>query len=353
MKTEASAESIIEPELPIVDAHHHLYCIPETTLAAMEAQSSLIDRGLAPIVRRNPRYLFQEFLSDATDGHNIRATVFVECHAMYRLRGPESMKSVGEVEFANGVASMAASGSFGDVLVCAGIIGNVDLRLGDAVEEVLRAHIRAGGGRYRGVRCGALTAHDEDTSILGPGDPDVLDNHKFRVGFKWLQKLGLSFDVFVLEPQLPKLVELARSFPETQIIVNHVGVPVNVARYRGTKEERFPIWRKNIRMLSTCANVSIKLGGIGLPLGCSDSFMANPPASSAQIASEWKPYIESCIEAFGVDRCMFESNFPVDSSVGTYAVLWNAFKRLAAGASRAEKTALFSGTATRVYRLDI
>jgi predicted TIM-barrel fold metal-dependent hydrolase len=157
----------------------------------------------------------------------------------------------------------------------------------------------------------------------------------------------------VLEPQLPDLIDLARTFPDTQIILNHVGVPVGVGRYAGQREARFPLWRESIRTLSTCPNVAVKLGGLGLPFGGFKSFGASPPATSAQLAQEWKPYIETCIESFGAQRCMFQSNFPVDSATCSYAVLWNAFKRLASGASKAEKAALFSGTATRIYQLEI
>jgi predicted TIM-barrel fold metal-dependent hydrolase len=344
-------EPIIEPALAIVDAHHHLWFLPEAALAGMENQDSVGARALAPIFRRHARYLLDEFKADFNSGHNICASVFVDCHAMYRAKGPEAMKSVGEVEFVNGVAAMAASGIFGDVQVCAGIVGGVDLRLGDAVEEVLAAHVQAGGGRYRGVR--SPIVYDEDQTILGAGvgAGHVLLDATFRSGFKCLHRFGLSFDAWLFEPQLPELIDLARAFPETQIILNHVGAPVGVGRYAGQREQRFPLWRERINALSRCANVTVKLGGLGIPFG-GFSYGSTPPATSLQLAEEWKPYIETCIEAFGANRCMFESNFPVDSAACTYPVLWNAFKRLAAGASNHEKTALFSGTAMRVYRLE-
>jgi L-fuconolactonase len=357
MSSQTCAEPIIEPQLPIVDAHHHLYFLPEATLVAMESQETGATRSLLPTFRRNARYLFDEFMADLGSGHNVRASVHVDAEAMYRASGPEAMKSVGEVEFINGIAAMAASGVFGEVKVCAGIVGGVDLRLGDTVEEVLAAHIQAGGGRYRGIRCGGITAYDEDPSVLGivgsGGVPHLLLDPKFRAGFRWLHKLGLSFDAWLLEPQLPELIDLARTFPETQIILNHAGAPVGMGRYTGEREKRFPRWRENIRALSTCANVAVKLGGLGQAVGGFKSFMSTPPATSSQLADEWNPYIETCIEAFGAHRCMFESNFPVDSASCSYPVLWNTFKRLTAGASKDEKTALFSGTAIRAYRLDI
>ncbi len=353
MASQTTAEPIIEPELPIVDAHHHLWFLSQAVLAARDTEDSIAARAFTPTIHRCARYLLDEFMTDLKSGHNVRASVFVDAHAMYRSSGPDAMKSVGEVEFANGVAAMAASGAFGEVKICAGIVGNVDLRLGDAAEDVLRAHLQVGGGRYRGVRCAVLVGYDDDSTILGSGVPHLLLSEKFRAGLKCLQKLGLSFDAFVLEPQLPELIDLARTFPETQIILNHVGAPVGVGRYAGLREARFSLWRDNIQTLSECPNMAVKLGGLGIPLGGFRSYGATPPATSSQLADEWRPYIETCIEAFGVNRCMFESNFPVDSATCSYPVLWNAFKRLTSGASREEKTALFSGTATRIYRLDI
>jgi predicted TIM-barrel fold metal-dependent hydrolase len=332
-----SGEPIIDPDLPIIDAHHHLWVLTEDYFTRMEAQDDVMTRGWVAVYRSHARYLLDEFLADVTTGHNVRATVFVECGAMYRATGPEALKPVGEVEFANGVAAMAASKIFGNVKVCAGIVGNPNLSLGNAAEAILRAHIQAADGRFRGVRnhpAGGL-----------------LDK-EFRSGFKWLSKFGLPFDALVLEPQLPDLINLARAFPDTQIILNHVGILPGAGRQGIQREERFPIWRDNIRTLSVCSNVVVKLGGLGMPLPGFKSFMSTPRFTSQQLAEEWKPYLETCIEAFGANRCMFESNFPVDSGTCTYPVLWNTFKRLAAGASAAEKTALFSGTAARVYRLD-
>ena len=354
MSTKVMLEPVIEPSLPIVDAHHHLWLLQEAHLAEMETRDSVYAPALAPAFRRYARYLFDDFLADVQTGHNIRASVFVDAGAMYRATGPACMRSIGEVEFVNGVAAMSASGLFGEPRLCAGIVGSVNLSLGDEVEDVLRAHLHAGGGRYRGVRSAEVVAYDEDPRIMGPGVgiPHLLLEPKFRAGFRHLQPLDLSFEVWLLEPQLPDLIDLARSFPGTSIILDHVGTPVGVGRYAGLREKRFPLWQESIRGLARCENVTIKLGGFGTSFGGFKSFMASPPATSKELAAEWKPYFEACIEAFGANRCMFESNFPVDSTMGSYPVLWNAFKRLVAGASADEKTALFSGTATRVYRLE-
>jgi predicted TIM-barrel fold metal-dependent hydrolase len=233
-------------------------------------------------------------------------------------------------------------------------VGGVDLRLGDGAEEVLSAHIRAGGGRYRGIRSPDVT-FDEDATILGDGvgAPRLLLDATFRRGFRYLEKFDLSFDAWLFEPQLPELTDLARAFPGTRIILDHLGAPLGIGRYSGQRDYRFPIWRENMRALARCENVTVKLGGLGIPYGGFKSYFASPPLNSTQLADEWRPYIETAIELFGASRCMFESNFPVDFAACTYRVLWNTFKRIAGSASTAEKASLFFGTAARTYQLDI
>ncbi len=345
------AEAILEPELPIVDPHHHLWDRPTDILRNLPPS----DHGFMDIIRNIPRYLLDELLADLKSGHNIRATVYMECGAMYRADGPEALRCVGETEFVNGVAAMTASGIYGDVRACAGIVGRADLTLGSAAEDVLRSHIAAGHGRFRGIRQSA--SWDEDPNVLGPLHGRVPEglyrDAKFREGFGLLHKLGLSFDAWLLEPQLPDLLDLARAFPDTVIVCDHVGTPLGVGRYAGRREERFAGWRDNIRELAKCSNVHMKLGGLPMPFTGWRQRMAEPLPSSEQLAREWKPYIDTCIDAFGPARCMFESNFPVDRFGASYDALWNAFKRLAAGYSADEKTALFSGTAATVYRLAV
>lgn len=343
-------EPILEPDLPIVDPHHHLWDRPAALVAALPPPK----HGFEHVIRRVPRYLLDELLADMKSGHNVIATVYMECGSMYRSRGPAALRPVGETEFVNGVAAMSASGLYGDVLACAGIVGHADCNLGGAVAEVLEAHMAAGGGRFRGIRQSASS--DPDKEVLGPlarQGGGLYLSPKFREGFAQLAPLGLSFDAWMLEPQLPDLVDLARAFPGTQIVLDHVGTPLGIASYAGRREERFPIWRENILKLGALPNVAMKLGGLAMVFPGFASFMSDPPASSEALAAEWKPYIETCIEAFGVERCMFESNFPVDIGSCDYDVLWNAFKLLAKGCSADEKTALFSGTATRIYRLDL
>ncbi len=347
---EHHAEPILEPDLPIVDPHHHLWDRPAALIAALPPPR----HGFEHIIRRVPRYLLDELLADMKRGHNVVATVFLECGSMYRADGPQAMRPVGETEFVNGAAAMCASNLYGPVRACAGIVGHVDLNLGSGAAEVLEAHIAAGGGRFRGIRHSA--SHDADPDVLGPlgrsaRPPGLYREAAFREGFACLEPLGLTFDAWLLEPQLGDLIDLARTFPQTRIVLDHVGTPLGIASYKGRREERFATWRDNIRELAKLENVFVKLGGLAMVFPGFPSFMSSPPASSEQLAGEWRPYIETCIEAFGVKRAMFESNFPVDIGSCEYDVLWNAFKRIASGCSAPEKAALFAGAARDFYRL--
>ena len=323
-------EEILEPALPIVDPHHHL-----------------VDRA------NTGRYLLPELLADTGSGHNIVATVYLEWLSMYRAEGPVPLRPVGEVEFANGVAAIAASETFGKTKVCAGIVAYADLMLGDQVEEVLEAMILAGGGRFRGIRYISASHPDEaarGSSINRPSG--LLLNAKVREGFAKLHPLGLSFDAWMYFTQLGELVDLARAFPETPIVLDHVGGPIGIGPYAGKRDDVFTEWKNSITELARCPNVHVKLGGLGMRLFGFDVHAGELPPSSEELATLWRPYIETCIEAFGPARAMFESNFPVDKGSGSYQMFWNAFKRIAAGCSADEKTALFSGTASRFYRLD-
>jgi L-fuconolactonase len=323
-------EDILEPELPIVDPHHHL-----------------VDRA------NTGRYLLPELLADTGSGHNITATVYLEWLSMYRADGPVALRPVGEVEFANGVAAIAESGTYGKTKVCAGIVGYADLMLGAQVEPVLEAMIMAGGGRFRGIRYISASHPDEaarGSSVNRPAG--LLMNDKVREGFARLHPLGLSFDAWMYFTQLGELVDLARAFPETPIVLDHVGGAIGIGPYAGRRDEVFAEWKRSIGELARCPNVHVKLGGLGMRLFGFDVHTSAMPPSSEQLATLWRPYIETCIEAFGAERSMFESNFPVDKGGGSYHVFWNAFKRIAAGSSAAEKAALFSGTASKFYRLD-
>jgi L-fuconolactonase len=344
-------EAILEPELPIVDPHHHLW---DRTGGRPAPPLPVLGPETHPFTRvgaRSPRYLLEELLADLRSGHNIRATVFVQCGAMYRADGPDALKPVGETEFVNGVAAMTASGIYGEVRACAGIVGHADCTLGEAIDDVLEAHLKV-TDRFKGIRHSCSS--DPDPAVLGPlarQTPGLYLSDAFRAGYARLAKYGLSFDSWLLEPQLPELIDLVKRYPDTPVVLDHVGTPLGLGSYEGRREERFGVWRDNIRKLAELPNVNVKLGGLAMAFCNFPSFLADPPAPSTQLAAEWKPYLETCIEAFGPSRCMFESNFPVDLGSCDYPTLWNAFKVFAKDYSAAEKADLFAGTATRVYRL--
>jgi predicted TIM-barrel fold metal-dependent hydrolase len=297
--------------------------------------------------------LLPEFLADvAAGGHNITDTVFVETKSMYRAGGPLEMRALGETEFANGMAAMSASGQFGPCRVASGIIAFVDLRLGDAAQPLLEAHLGAAKTRLKGVRNSA--AWDE-YAVMGikadPAREQWLAEPGMRRGVALLAAHGLVFETWIFHPQIPQLAALAAAVPDTTIILGHVGTPIGVGPYASQPQQTFDNWKANIRDLARRPNVVIKLGGLGMAFVSPALAARKPEASSAEIAQAWRPCIETCIEAFGVDRCMFESNFPPDAASCSYRTLWNAFKRIAAGYSASERTALFSGTARRVLRL--
>jgi L-fuconolactonase len=319
-------EDALDPALPIVDPHHHLW-----------------ERG-------GDRYFLDALLADTDTGHNIVATVFVQCGWAYRTDGPEPLRPVGETMFVAAVAAEAVRRHV-RTQVCAGIVGHVDLRLGAAVEPVLEAHLAAAGGRFRGVR--QVTARSEDfvASILAPPPAGMMSDPAFRDGFARLGKFGLSFDAWLYHTQIGELTDLAWEFPDIPIVIDHVGGPLGIGPYEGRRNAVFADWRRDMKQLAACPNVSVKLGGLGMLVAGFALHERPVPPSSEDLARAWRPYMEACIEDFGAARCMFESNFPVDKAMCSYPVLWNGFKRIAAGASAAEKSLLFHDVAARVYRL--
>lgn len=332
-------EAPIEPNLPIVDTHHHLWDRRDSSRAA----------GEPPI----GRYLLDELMADIRSGHNVVQTVFLECHSMYRATGPVEMRPVGEVEFVAGIAAMSESGVYGPQRAAAGIVGYADLALGDAVAPVLEAQIAAGGGRFRGVRFSA--AWDADPVIgnsRGLTGLGLYREAKVVEGVRRLAALGLSLDAWCFHPQIADVTALARAVPEATIVLNHVGGPLGYGPYAGRTDAVFEAWKPAMADLATCPNVFVKLGGQVMRLGAWTYPSSEPPPTSERMAELWRPWVGTCIELFGPDRCLFESNFPVDKMGTGWVQLWNAFKRLAAGGSPAEKATLFAGTARRAYRLE-
>ncbi|MFO1079317.1 MAG: amidohydrolase family protein [Reyranellaceae bacterium] len=322
-------EPVLEPDLPIVDPHHHLMDMP------------------------GHEYMLPAFLDDLATGHRLVASLFVECRVFYRPYGPDDRRSLGETEFVNGIAAMAASGRYGPARICAGIIGNVDLRFGDRAKGALEAHVAAAGGRFRGIRNVAAWHKDGLRATSANPPPGLLRDPTFRRGFAALAPLGLSFDAWVLHTQLDDLIDLARAFPDTTIVCDHIGGPATFGPYAGKRDAVFADWSRSMRALARCPNVQVKLGGMGMHVLGFDFPTKPVPPTSQQLADAWRPYVELCLEAFGINRAMFESNFPVDKGTCSWRVLWNAFKRLAAGASADEKRALFGGNACRIYGLDL
>jgi predicted TIM-barrel fold metal-dependent hydrolase len=323
-------EAVLDPTRVIVDPHHHLW-----------------DRG-------GQRYLLDEIITDIASGHNVVATVYVEARSMYRAKGPESFRPVGEVEFANGAAAMSASGGYGPAAVCAGIVGHVSLLSGEGARPVLEAEISAGQGRFRGIRHSVAWDSDPNVAHMYATRPKgLLLDSTFRKGFACLAPLGLSFDAWLFHPQIGELADLARAFPDTQIVLDHCGGPAGTGQYANRREEVFTTWKASIREIAKCPNVAVKLGGLAMCLLGYDFHERAMPPSSEELATVWRPCIETCIEAFGPERAMFESNFPPDKGQCSYQVIFNAFKRIAASLSETEKDALFSKTAMKVYRLNL
>jgi L-fuconolactonase len=322
-------ETALEPDLPICDTHHHLWDHRKE--------------------RVHKRYLMDEIQKDMKTGHNIVSSVFIECHAMYRADGSEVLKPVGEVEFVNGVAAMAASGLYGKTRVAAGIMGYAALETGASVKATLEAQIAAAPGRFRGIR--HTGAWDADPRISRVSAPGLYLDSRFREGFAELAPLGLVFEAVCRHPQLSDVVNLARTFPDTSIILNHLGGVAGIGVYAGRRDEIFEEWRKSIADLAACPNIVIKLGGINMDYS-GFGWHENPkPPTSQKLCHATRRYYETAIEHFGAGRCMFESNFPVDKISCSYSVLWNAFKRMTTDYSAEERAKLFHDTAARVYRL--
>ncbi len=321
------AEAPLDPELAICDAHHHLW------------------------VRPPKDYLLKDLLEDLASGHKVVSTVAVECGYGYRSAGPDAMKPVGETEFLEDLAQRAAQDPALKTKIAAAVVGFADLTLGERVATVLEAHLAASPERFRGIR--HSTTWDGSSALRSDAAEGMLADLRFRQGFACLKKLRLSFDAWLYHPQLAELADLARAFPDVRIILNHLGAPLGVGPYRGKREEVYQNWRRGIASLATCPNVCVKLGGLGSERSGYDWHQRAVRPSSAELAQALKPYTDYCIEKFGVTRCMFESNFPVEKRSDSYVALWNAFKRLTESCSAAERAALFHDTASRVYRIGV
>jgi predicted TIM-barrel fold metal-dependent hydrolase len=324
-------EPILDPDLPIVDSHFHLWDRPAL------------------------RYMFGDYLADIQSGHRIVASVFVETQAFNRKDGPEMFRPLGEIEFANGVGAMADSGVYGDCRVCAGIVGHADLRHGAAIGEYLDAAMAIAPRRFRGVR---------QITIDDPTEPPYryltmrpargLTRHpEFRNAFAEIGKRGLSFDAAMFHHQLGDVADLADAFPDTTIVLGHAGHMQAMGLGARERDDLFKSVRKTLFDLAMRPNIVVKIGGLGLPFWGFGFEERTDAIGYLELAQTWRPYVEASIEAFGVERSMMESNYPPDGRSAGYVPTWNALKHIVRAASHDEKTALFSATAARVYRLDL
>lgn len=324
-------EEALEPELPIIDAHHHIWASsPAEPWEPYDADALIADKS--------------------GSGHNVVATVYVDSHANYRAEGPAALRVVGETEFADSVAERGLSLGGGAAGVCAGVVAHADLLLGAAVGEVLDAHMAA-SKRFRGIRF--MTAIDPDLPpVYGATEAGLMMRPRFREGFAELGRRGLSFDAWLFHPQLPELIDLARQFPETSIVLDHLGGPIGIGRFAGRRAETFAAWKRDMAELAACPNLSLKLGSLNMSYTGLDATDLPRPRSSEETASLQRDHILTGIDLFGPERCMFESNFPVDMRSISYTLLWNSFKRVTADLAAHERAQLFAGTAKRIYRLD-
>jgi len=338
MDQSGAREPALDPARPIIDPHLHLWDIPAIPGLPQEPQCFLLPELLATL---------------AASGHAITHSVFVECHQMYRQDGPDELRSLGETEFANGMAAMSASGIYGPARIAMRIVGNVDLRLGERLRPVLEAHVAAAGGRFAGVRMN--TAYSEAGLFGGACDPalrGVLRDPAFVAGARVLGEMGLVLDLWCLQGQLGDVAALADAVPNLVIVVDHCGTPESHGPWRGREAEGFADWAARIGDLARRPNVRIKAGGLGMPLDAPIT-AATGPASGEELARRWRPVIETCIAAFTPARAMFESNFPPDKAGGSYGATWNAFKIIAAAMSEPEKDRLFRRTAAETYGIGI
>lgn len=320
-------EEVIDPDLPIIDPHHHLW-----------------EEG-------GHAYLIDELLDDMTSGHNVVATVMVQAGYGYRENGPEEFRSVGETEKVAALAEEAESRGIG-IRPCAGLVPYADLTLGDRLAGVIEEHERHARGRLRGIRHSVgYDTNFAEGIVLRPARQHLLAEPAYRDGLRRLAAQGLSYDAMLYHQQIPELTDMAKAVPALSIVLDHYGTPIGVGPYEGREDERFRQWRSDISELAKCPNVSVKLGGLGLIITGAKWHEQPQPPSSQDLAAAWRPWVETTIELFGVERCMFESNFPVDKAMYSYVTLWNAFKRLTEGASGSERAALFHDTAARFYRI--
>ncbi len=319
----STVEDVVDPDVEIIDPHHHLW-----------PAGGAMAYGLADLE------------SDLASGHNVIDTVFVECHASYRTGEPRHLCPVGETEFVVAAAETSSRQVIG------GIVAFADLTDLDHLDEVLDAQEAASKGRLRGIRhAGSHALHPELLAIPGRAPADLYADEAFRTGVRRLGERGLTYDTWHYHYQNPDFVELARAVPGTLMVLDHFGTPLGVGPYAERRGEIFERWLTDLSAIATCPNVRAKLGGLAMPDNGFGWNVAERPPSSNDFVKVQAPYYVHAIESFGPERCMFESNFPVDRLSLSYRTLWNALKKIAAPYSDTERDRMFRGTAAEVYRL--
>ena len=321
-------EDIVEPERRIIDPHHHLW-----------ARVSFWGK-----------YELPDLWKDTGSGHNVVKTVFIDCRSNYREDGPEHLRPIGETEYVAGVAEESEKNP--NQATIAAIISHADMTRGASVAEVLEAHEQAGKGRFRGIRHAG--PHDTTGTLTnaGSGRPCPYTREDFQLGVRTLGEMGYTYDTWHFFMQNQEYLQLAQSAPGTTMILDHFGTPLGVGAYANRQEEIFEQWSKDMaEIASSCPNVVAKLGGLAMPDNGFGWDKRETPPTSDEFAEAQKRYYLHTIECFGPDRCMFESNFPVDKLSISYQVLWNGLKKIVADFSEEEKDAMFYGTAARVYRI--
>ena len=327
-------EKPILPNLNIIDPHHHLW-----------------DVGFG-------RYYVEELLEDInTSGHNIKATVYIMSSSnteIYLKNGPEEFKPLSEIEFATNEGKRADLIKNNKVKVNASIVGSLDLTYGNKLKPVIEKGLEISEGRLKGIRM-LLAAHPDPRIKSGAvkSDLSLMSHPKFIEGARCLQDAGLSLDFWIYHTQLGEMEKIARTLPELSIILNHIGGPIHLGEYEGKQALTHREWRTAMMRLSRLPNIKVKLGGLGMEVNGAKFHLNQDPPNSSELANIWKPWIYETINMFGIDKCMFESNFPVDKGSCSYGSLWNAFKIISEKMSDNEKNKLFYENAAKIYKIKL
>ena len=328
-------EEIIDPDMEIIDPHHHLWHGPEDP----------------PGIKESYRYLLEDLWNDTSSGHNIKKTVFIDCGQEYYEEGPDRFKPVGETEFVVEIAKQGRQSP--DKAHIAGIIGHAHMMLGSSVKEVLEMHQEKGEGLFRGIRHAG--GWDEDERVRNAHShptPHIYLEDNFQQGLEELSSLGMVFDTWHYHNQIKDLTKLAKNLPNLTIVHDHFGGPLGIGPYEGKRDEIYEQWKEDTYELSQCVNVFAKLGGLAMPINGWDWHRKDLPATSDEIVAEQARYYMHTLDCFGADRSMFESNFPVDKQSVSYHVIWNAYKKMTIHLDDNEKRKLFYETANKVYKLE-